>query len=124
MRNRKREIDSLTDFKRQMTEYLEQRQTAGKPVMLTGNVNTHVVHDAPQIVLEPMMKAGIEEMRAALREGLFDVAAGRTKPAKTALKALAKKFKCLPTRACSVKGQAGNCRPVALPKRRCLDGEL
>ena len=37
-------------------------------------------------------KANRDELIAAIREGLADVTAGRVKPARTALKALAKKY--------------------------------
>ena len=42
--------------------------------------------------LEAAAKAEREETVAAIREGLADVKAGRTKPARAALKALAKKY--------------------------------
>lgn len=88
-------IDSLTNFKRQTAEYLERLHESGEPVVLTVNGKAQiVVQDAVayQRLLEAATKAEREETIAAIREGLADVKAGRTRPARTALKALAKKY--------------------------------
>ena len=88
-------IDSLTNFKRQTAEYLERLHKTGEPVVLTVNGKAQViVQDAAayQKLVEAAAKADREETVAAIRAGLADVAAGRTKPARTALKALAKKY--------------------------------
>jgi prevent-host-death family protein len=95
MLNLEHGIDSLTNFKRQTAEYLEQLHKTGEPVVLTVNGKAQVVVQdagAYQKLVEAAAKADREETVAAIREGLADVAAGRTKPARTALKALAKKF--------------------------------
>jgi predicted transcriptional regulator len=47
---------------------------------------------AYQRLLELAAKADREEAVAAIREGLADAEAGRVKPARKALKALAKKY--------------------------------
>lgn len=88
-------IDSLTNFKRQTAQYLEQLHKTGEPVVLTVNGKAQVVvQDAAayQRLLELAAKADREETVAAIREGLADASAGRTRPARTALKALAKKY--------------------------------
>ena len=95
MLNLKQGIDSLTNFKRQTAEYLDRLQETGEPVVLTVNGKAQVVvQDAAayQRLVEAAAKAERDETIAAIREGLADVAAGRTKPARTALKALAKKY--------------------------------
>lgn len=87
-------IDSLTNFKRQTAEYLERLRTSGEPVVLTVNGKAEVVvQDAAayQKLVEAAARAEREETIAAIRAGLADVDAGRTKPARAALKALAKK---------------------------------
>ncbi len=94
MLNLKQGIDSLTNFKRQTSEYLDRLQQTGEPMVLTVNGKAQVVvQDAAayQKLVEAAAKAEREETVAAIREGLADVAAGRTKPARAALKALAKK---------------------------------
>lgn len=88
-------IDSLTNFKRQSAQFLEQLHETGEPMVLTVNGKAHVVvQDAAayQRLVERAAKADREETVAAIREGLADVDAGRTKPARQALKALAKKY--------------------------------
>jgi len=88
-------IDSLTNFKRQTSQYLEQLHETGDPVVLTVNGKAQVVvQDAAayQRLVERAEQAEREETIAAIREGLADVEAGRTKPARAALRALAKKY--------------------------------
>jgi PHD/YefM family antitoxin component YafN of YafNO toxin-antitoxin module len=70
-------IDSLTNFKRQTADYLARLHKTGEPLVLTVNGKAEVV---------------VQEKMAAIRDGLADVAAGRTKSARIALKALAKKY--------------------------------
>lgn len=88
-------IDSLTNFKRQTADYLRQLHATGTPVVLTVNGKAEVVvQDAAayQRLVEQAAKADRDETIAAIREGLSDVQAGRVKPARKALKALAKKY--------------------------------
>jgi prevent-host-death family protein len=95
MLNLEHGIDSLTNFKRQTADYLEQLHKTGEPVVLTVNGKAQVVVQdagAYQKLVEAAAKANREETLAAIREGLADVAAGRSKPARAALKSLAKKF--------------------------------
>jgi prevent-host-death family protein len=95
MLNLEHGIDSMTNFKRQTADYLARLHKTGEPVVLTVNGKAEVVvQDAAayQKLLESAARADREETVAAIREGLADVKAGRTKPARAALKALAKKY--------------------------------
>src|SRR5262245_19550487 len=95
MFNLKRGIDSLTNFKRQTAEYLERLQKTGEPVVLTVNGKAQVVvqdASAYQKLVESAARADREETVAAIREGLADMKAGRSKPARAALLALARKY--------------------------------
>ncbi len=95
MLNLENGIESLTNFKRQTADYLRQLHSTGEPMVLTVNGRAEVVvQDAAtyQRLVEQAAKADREEAIAAIREGLADAAAGRVKPARKALKALAKKF--------------------------------
>ena len=88
-------IDSLTNFKRQSADYLERLHASGEPVVLTVNGKAQiVVQDAAayQKLVEAAAKADRDETISAVREGLADVKAGRTKPARAALQTLAKKY--------------------------------
>lgn len=95
MLNLEQGIDSLTNFKRQTAEYLDRLHQTGEPVVLTVNGKAQVVvQDAAayQKLVEAAARAEREETIAAIKEGLADVQSGRSKPAATALKALAKKY--------------------------------
>jgi prevent-host-death family protein len=89
------DIDSLTNFKRETASYLKQLHETGAPVVLTVNGKAAVVvQDAAAYrkLAERVAQTERAETVAAIREALADVEAGRTKPARTALKALAKKY--------------------------------
>ena len=80
-------------------EFLDEVQDAwaatGKPVVLTINGKAEVAvqkEAAYQRIIEQPARADREETIAAIKEGLADVKAGRTKPARTALRALAKEY--------------------------------
>jgi prevent-host-death family protein len=88
-------IDSLTNFKRQTAQYLERLHETGEPVVLTVNGKAQVVvQDAAayQRLVEAAAQADREETLEAIRAGLADMKAGRTKPARAAIKSLARKF--------------------------------
>ena len=95
MLNMESGIDSLTNFKRQTSEYLERLHETGDPVVLTVNGKSQVVIQdvaAYQRLVELAAKADRQEAVEAIREGLADMEAGRTKPVRAALRALAKKY--------------------------------
>ena len=95
MLNYAKGIDSLTNFKRQTAEYLARLHKTGEPVILTVNGRAEVVvqnAEAYQKLVDAAAKADREETVAAIQAALADVAAKRTKPARAALKALAKKY--------------------------------
>jgi len=94
MQNVEIDIDSLTNFKRQTTTYFRQLHKTGSPVVLTVNGKAEVVvQDAAAYrrLVERAAQVGREETVAVIREALADVDAGRTKPARQALKSLARK---------------------------------
>jgi prevent-host-death family protein len=93
-------IDSLTNFKRGTAKYLKRLRKSGQPVVLTVNGKAEVVvQDAPayQKLLNAVARAEREDILAAVQAGIADVEAGRTKPARAVLAALAKKYGFAPT---------------------------
>jgi prevent-host-death family protein len=95
MLNLEKGIESLTNFKRQTVKYLQQLHETGSPMVLTVNGKAEVVvQDAAayQRLLERATQADHDEAVAAIRAGLADADAGRVKPARKALQALAKKY--------------------------------
>ena len=91
------DIRSLSDFKRNTTEFLERMRGTGHPLVLTINGKAElVVQDAAayQKLLER-----VDEMEAleGIKRGLADVEAGRVTPLKTFEKEFRKK-RGLPSR--------------------------
>ena len=75
-----RDIHSLSDFKRNTTDFLEQMRSTGNPVVLTINGKAElVVQDAGsyQKLLDRMDKL---EALEGIKRGLADVEAGRVTP--------------------------------------------
>jgi prevent-host-death family protein len=88
-------IDSLTNFKRNTADYLQQLHQSGAPLVLTVNGRAEVVvQDAAayQRLLERAARADMAETVTAVQQGLADAAAGRIKPARQALETLARKY--------------------------------
>lgn len=78
MLNINRDIDSLSNFKRNTTEFIEQMEKTGAPVVLTINGKAKlVVQDAEsyQRMLELLDRA---EAIEGIRRGLEDVGRGNT----------------------------------------------
>lgn len=74
------DIHSLSDFKRNTNELVEQIEETGRPVVLTVHGKAKlVVQDAGsyQKLLDSLDQA---EALAGIRRGLEDIAAGRTQP--------------------------------------------
>jgi prevent-host-death family protein len=77
-----KDIQSLTTFRRQSSEFLKQLKKSKRPVVLTVNGKAAaIVQDAEayQRLLDIAARADEEE---AIRQGLDDVAHGRTRPAR------------------------------------------
>ncbi len=73
------DIRSLSDFKRNTSELLDRLKKTGNPLVLTINGRAEVVvqdAEAYQVLLDRV------ETIEALQQGLADVKAGRTKPAR------------------------------------------
>jgi len=87
-------IDSLTNFKRSTAEFVERLRETGEPLVLTVNGKAQiVVQDAAayQRLVAAAEQSERDATVAAVREGLEDMKAERTRPARSALKALARK---------------------------------
>jgi prevent-host-death family protein len=95
MINLKDGIDSLTNFKRDTTAFVKRLKKSGAPVVLTVNGKAQVVvqdAEAYQRMQELAARAEREASIAAIKEGLADIEAGRTVPAREALKEIAKEL--------------------------------
>lgn len=86
-----RDIDSLTHFKRNTAEVIEQLKTTGEPMVLTVNGKAEVVvQDAAayQRMLELVDRA---EAVVGIKKGLDSIAGGEGIPAEEAFQRLRKK---------------------------------
>jgi prevent-host-death family protein len=76
-----KDIQSLTNFRRKSAQFLKQLKKSKRPVVLTVNGKAEaVVQDAEayQRLLDIAARADVYE---AIRQGLDDIANGRTRPA-------------------------------------------
>ena len=86
-----RDIQSLTTFRRKSGEFMRQLKKTKQPVILTINGKAEaVVQDAEayQRLLDIAARADVGE---AIRQGLEDVAHGRTRPAREVFGAIRQK---------------------------------
>lgn len=91
MINLARDIDSLSNFKRDTSNFLVRMKKTGAPVVLTINGRAELVvqdADSYQRLLEAAER--MEDLES-LRRSLEDVDAGRTVPARKALATLGKR---------------------------------
>jgi prevent-host-death family protein len=80
-----KDIQSLTNFRRKSGQFLKELKKSKRPVILTVNGKAEaVVQDAEsyQALLHRAARADVYE---AIRQGLDDVAHGRTRPAREVL---------------------------------------
>jgi hypothetical protein len=90
------DMDSLANFTMDPVRFLQKLRQSGDPMLLTvEGESAIVVQDAAsyQRFLESVDQ---REALAAIKEGLQDVAAGRTRPMREALEELARKYNLPP----------------------------
>jgi PHD/YefM family antitoxin component YafN of YafNO toxin-antitoxin module len=83
-----KDIQSLTNFRRKSGKFLKQLKRSKRPMVLTVNGHAEaVVQDAEayQRLLDIAARADVHE---AIRQGLDDIAQGRTRPAREVFKEL------------------------------------
>jgi prevent-host-death family protein len=88
-----RDIRSLSEFKRNTNELVEQMKATGNPVVLTINGKAEIVvqdAEAYQRLLDEREEA---QALQGIRRGLEDVRQGRTRPARQALEQIRKKHR-------------------------------
>ncbi len=78
MLNISRDIHSLSSFKRNTLEFIEQMKQTGKPVVLTVNGKAELVVQDAQSYQKLMDTLERLEAMASIKQGLEDVEAGRT----------------------------------------------
>jgi prevent-host-death family protein len=82
------DIRSLSDFKRNTAELLDRLRKSGNPLVLTINGRAEVVVQDAEAYQELLDRV---ETIEGIRQGLADVKAGRTKPAREVFNRLRRK---------------------------------
>lgn len=86
-----RDIESLSNFKRQTAKFVRQMKKTGEPVVLTINGRAElVVQDAESYQQLANLAEKIDSLEV-LRRSLEDADAGRTRPMRRAVKSLGKR---------------------------------
>jgi len=83
--------DTLNNFTTNPIPFLEKLRQSGEPLLLTVNGQAEVVVQDAVSYQRFLDSLNHLETLAAVKEGLQDVAAGRTRPMREALKELARK---------------------------------
>ncbi len=86
------DIRKLSDFRQNATAHLDRLAKSGGIESLTVNGEAKGVVMGPRMFDEIADRIEQLETAASIRRGLADVAAGRTRPAKKAIKKLAKEL--------------------------------
>ncbi len=87
-----KDVQSLTDFRRNSSKFLKQIKKSKRPIVLTVNGKSKaVVQDAEsyQRLLDIAARADVYE---AIRQGLDDIDKGRTRPAREVLNELRRRY--------------------------------
>ena len=87
-----KDIQSLTTFRRQSADFIKQLKKTKRPVVLTVNGKAAaIVQDAAAYQRLLDIAASADE-KEGIRQGLEDVAQGRTRPAKEVLDEIRRKY--------------------------------
>ena len=86
------DITSLSDFRAHLRDHLDHRKETGRPLFVTANGETEAVVLSPAAFDELMDQAELAKSLALIDRSMEDIKAGRTQPAKTALRQIARKL--------------------------------
>lgn len=90
------DTESLSSFTRDPRRFIEKLRQSGEPILLTVEGEGEVVVQDAESYRRFWEQIDRQETIAAVREGLRDVAAGRTRPVREVLAELARKYKLPP----------------------------
>ena len=83
------DITNFTEHRKHLREHLTQVRRTGRPLFITTNGKAEAVLLSPEAYDELADKAELVESLAMMDRGVEDIRAGRTRPAKTALREVA-----------------------------------
>ncbi len=76
------DIQPLTTFRNNSVEFIKQLKETQRPIILTVNGKPEAVLQDPAAYQRLLDIAALADAREGIRQGLEDVAAGRTRPAR------------------------------------------
>jgi prevent-host-death family protein len=97
MLNLSRDINSLSNFKRNTSDFLERLKTTKAPLVLTLNGVSELVVQSAEGYQELLDRLEYLETVAGIQRGLTELSEGKSVPAISALEALREKLKQSPT---------------------------
>ena len=77
-----KDIQSLTTFRRQSGDFMKQLKKSKRPVVLTVNGKAAAVVQDAEAYQRLLDRAAMADEEEGIRQGLEDVKAGRTRPAR------------------------------------------
>jgi len=89
---RSSDVTSFTDFRTRLRDHLDQRKVNGRPLFVTSNGATEAVVLSPEAFDALMDQVELAKSLQMLDRSMADIKAGRTRPAKQAIRDVAKKL--------------------------------
>lgn len=86
-----KDIDSLSNFKRQTGQFVRRMRATGNPVVLTVNGKAQLIVQDAAAYQQLLERVELAENVAVIRQGLEDVEKGRTESMREAIERLGKK---------------------------------
>jgi prevent-host-death family protein len=87
-----KDIQSLTTFRRQSGDFMKQLKKSKRPVVLTVNGKAAAVVQDAEAYQRLLDLAALADEEEAIRQGLEDVKAGRTRPAREVFDEIRRKY--------------------------------
>jgi prevent-host-death family protein len=87
-----KDIQSVTAFRRKPGEFMKRLKKTKRPVVLTINGKAEAVVQDAEAYQRLLDIAAQNDVYEAIRQGLDDVAHGRTRPARDVFKAMRRKY--------------------------------
>ena len=88
----KRDIQSLSVFKRDTSKFLKQMKKTGEPIVLTVNGKAAAVIQNVESYDDNLREWDRRDRIASIKRGIEDMKAGRTKPAEEVFRDFEKKY--------------------------------
>jgi prevent-host-death family protein len=90
---RSTDVTSFTNFRARLRDHLDERKSTKRPLFITRNGETEAVVLSPAAFDELVDQAELASSLALLDRSMEDIKAGRTRPAKKAIRQIADELK-------------------------------